>query len=244
VTLDPGKRVFTFSEQMLASARPGATLVLSAATVLAIEGDDLLVDGKDRASYKVHPGYVIPVPDDPKIRMREPVLTEFGGLMRHAVVLRFVKDKIAVRFTDLPGRTNEVLLQGRGGAPKQGGAPSKAARFIRQVDGLVPGNYAALREGDEWLHVLLVSSSGEGEARRWFALGYGGAAMQVSESNLKPIPVKLRPKLGSVVWAEWSGKMRRAVVQSSDEPGLFTVKYERAGRPAVVGGGLLTTPFE
>jgi hypothetical protein len=243
VTLDTGKRVFTFSQQMLAAARPGATLVLSSATVAAIEGDDLLIEGKDRPSYKVHPGYVIPVPDEPKLRMREPVLTEFNGLMRHGVVLRFVKDKIAVRFTDLSGRTNEFLLLGGSGAPKQGTA-SKAVRFVRQVEGLAPGNYAALRSGEEWLHVLLVSASGEGEARRWFALGYGGAAMLVAERDLKPIPIKFRPKLGSVVWAEWSGTMRRATVQSADEPGLFTIKYERAGRPAVVGWGLLTAPFE
>jgi hypothetical protein len=240
VNLDPGKRVFTFTEEMLAAARPGATLVLSAATV-AIEGDDLIIEGHGRPSYKVHPGYVIPVPDEPKLRLHEPVLTEYGGLMRHAVVLRFVKDKLAVRFTDLPGRTNEVLLQGGSGAPKQN-VPSKAARFIRQVDGLVPGNYAALHRGDEWLHVLLISASGEGASRRWFALGFGGAAMLVAEADLRPIPVKLRPKLGGVVWAEWSGKMRRGTVQSADDPGLYTIKYERAGRPAVVGWGLLMAP--
>jgi hypothetical protein len=34
------------------------------------------------------------------------------------------------------------------------------------------------------------------------------------------------------------------VVQTIDDPGLFTIKYERAGRPAVVGWGLLAAPFE
>src|SRR5690348_17132842 len=42
VTLDAGKRVFTFSDAMLANAKPGSTLVLYAATVTGIEGDDLI----------------------------------------------------------------------------------------------------------------------------------------------------------------------------------------------------------
>lgn len=70
--------------------------------------------------------------------------------------------------------------------------------------------------------------------------------MLVPEVDLRPIPVKFRPKkLGGVVWAEWSGKMRRATVQSSDDPELLTVKYERAGRPAVVvGWGLVMAPLD
>jgi hypothetical protein len=241
VTLDAGKRVFTFSDQMMVTARPGATLVLSATTVAGLEGDDLLIEGHDRPPYKVHAGYVIPVPDLPKIRIGDPVLTEHAGLMRHGVVLRFVKDRIAVRFTDA-GRAPEALLLGGSGAPKPGG-PSKAARFVRQAEGLAPGNFAVLRDGDDWLHVLLVSASGDGASRRWFALGFGGAAMVVAEADLKPIPLKPRPKLGATVWAESAGKMRRATLQAIDEPGLFTVKYERAGRPGVVGYGFVMAPL-
>ncbi len=234
---------------MIAAARPGATLVLSAATVAGLEGDDLIVEGHGRASYKVHPGYVIPVPDLPRLRPGDPILTEQGGLMKHAVVVRFVKDRVAVRFTDVGARSAEVLLQGGSGAPTPAG-PSKAARFVRQGEGLAPGNYAALHQGSEWLHVLLVSASSEAgtsgtpSTRRWFALGFGGAAMIVPEVDLKPIPVRYAPKLGSVVSAEWSGKMRRATVQSADDQGLFTIKYERAGRPAVVGWGLLMPPID
>lgn len=241
--LDVGRRVFTFTQELLAAARPGATLVLSAATVAGIDGDDLIIEGRGGPSYKVHPGYVIPVPEVPKLRLGDAVLTEHHGLMKHAVVLRFVKDRIAVRFLDVETRTREVLLMGGSGAPTPTG-PSKAARFVRQVDGLAPGNYAALHQGSEWLHVLLVSASGEGAARRWLALGFGGAALIAAEADLQPIPVRYAPKPGSVVWAEWSGKMRRATVQSADEPGLFTVKYERAGRPATLGWGLLMAPIE
>jgi hypothetical protein len=243
INLDTGKRVFTFTQELLATARPGVTLVLSAATVAGIEGDDLIIEGHGGPSYKVHPGYVIPVPDVPKVRIGDAVLTERGGLMKHAVVLRFVKDRIAVRFTDVEARGPETLLMGGNGAPTPAG-PSKAARLLRQVEGLAPGNYAALHQGSEWLHVLLVSASGEGEARRWLALGFGGAAQIVAESDLRPIPVRYSPKPGSLVWAEWSGKMRRATVQSADEPALFTVKYERAGRPATLGWGLLMAPIE
>src|SRR5258708_2992056 len=50
---DPGRRVFPFTDQMMAAAKPGATLVLSAATVAGIEGDDLIVEGHGRPSYKV-----------------------------------------------------------------------------------------------------------------------------------------------------------------------------------------------
>jgi hypothetical protein len=169
--------------------------------------------------------------------------------MKHAVVVRFVKERVAVRFTDAGARSTEVLLLGGSGAPTPAG-PSKAARFVRQAEGLAAGNYAALRQGSEWLHVLLISASGDEappgapSGRRWFALGFGGAAMVVPEADLKPIPVRYAPKLGSLVSAEWSGKMRRATVQSADDPALFTVKYERAGRPAVVGWGLLMPPLE
>jgi len=99
-----------------------------------------------------------------------------------------------------------------------------------------------LRQGDAWRHVLLISPAYEGDKKRWFALGFGGAAMLIDEVDLRPIPVRFRAKAGEVVWAEWVGSMRKATVQSVDEPGLFVVKYERAGRPAKVGYGLIMPP--
>ena len=243
VALDTARRVFTVSDEMLASARPGSTLVLYAAMVTAIEGDDLIIEGRGGPSYRVQSGYVIPVPDEPRLNPGDAVLTERDGVMRHAVVTRFVRDRVGVRYTDLPGRPQEALLLGGSGKPTKAG-PSRAARFMKQVDGLLPGNYAVLRQGSEWLHVLLVSASGEGDARRWFALAYGGAAMVVREADLKAIPVRFTPKPGAVVSAQEGGKMRRATVQSADDQGIFTVKFERAGRPATLGWGLLTAPLE
>jgi hypothetical protein len=243
VTLDPGKRVFTFSDQMLQGAKLGATLVLYAATVAGFEGDDLIIEGHTGPSYKVHAGYVIPVPDEARVNVGNVVLTEWNSVMRHAVVTKLVKDKIAVRFTDMDTKTGEVLLQG--GRPAAGASSGKIVRFVRQSEGLAPGNYAALQQGGEHRHVLLVSPAvAPGEKKRWFALGFGGAAMLVEEADLRPIPVRYAPKVGAAVWAEWAGTMRKAIVQSVDDPGLFTVKYDRAGRPAVVGFGLIMPPIE
>ncbi len=242
INLDAGKRIFTFSDRMMAAARPGETMILGTAIVTGLDGDDLIVEGRNGPPHKVHPAYVIPVPDAPHIRPGDAVLTEHGGLLRHAVVVRFVKDKVLVRFVGDEPRTQEAQLPGGSGAPTHEGA-SKAARFVRQVEGFAPGNYAALREDDGWSHVMLVSSSGEGEAKRWFVLGYASAAKVVSERDLRPIPLKYKPKLHAVVWAESAGKMRRATVERIDDPGLYTVKFERAGRPVTVGWGALMAPI-
>jgi hypothetical protein len=243
LALGVGRRVFTVPEQVLAAARPGSTLVLKAATVTGIEGDDLIIDGGPGSTYKIHAGYAIAVPDEHHLRPGDPVIAEHGGSMRHAVVTRFIRDRIGVRFTDLDGRSREALLLGGSGKPTPAG-PSKAARIIKQTEGLAPGNYAARRVGDEWHHVLLVSSFGEGDAKRWLALGFGGAAMIVAASELSPIPIKLKAKQGTVVWAESSGKMRRATVQNADDQGLFSVKFERAGRASTVGWGLVMMPID
>lgn len=232
IKLDPGRRVFTVSSEMLGRAKLGTTLVFYAATVVGFEGEDLIIEGKGGPSYKVHPGYVIPVPDAPKIRVGQAVLTEYAGAMRHAAVLKIAKGRVHVRYTDMDPRTPEGQLK------------EKETRFVPQSDGFAPGNFAAAREGEEHRHVLLISPAVEGEKKRWFALGYGSAAKLVDEASLSPIPVQFKPKPGETVWAEWVGSMRKATVQSVDDPGFFTVKFERAGRPATVGWGLIMPPPE
>jgi hypothetical protein len=225
VKLDPGRRVFTFSDTMLAGARIGSTLILYAATVSAFDGDDLIVEGRAGPAYKVHAGYVIPVPDDPKLKHGDAVLTEWNGVMKHGVVTKLARDKVGVRYTDMDVKTAEAQL--------------KNARFVRQVDGLVPGNYAALRDGEVLRHVLLVSPAGEGLEKRWFCLGFGGAAAIVDEAVLTAIPVKYNPRPGTGVLAEWVGTLRKATVAGVDDPAMFTVRFERAGRPVTLGWGLL-----
>jgi len=224
LALDPGRRVFTFSDQMLAGAKLGSTLVLYGATVAGFDGELLVIEGRNGPSYKVHPAYAIAVPDDPKVRPGEPVITEQNGVLRHAVVKKHVKDRIFVRYLDADTRFGEAAL--------------KAARFIRQSDGLHPGNYAALGDGEVLRHVLLVSPFDDGE-KKWFVLGAGGAAQIVTEASLEPIPVKLQARAGAAVLAEHNGILRKATIQSAPEPGIFTVKYERAGRPATLGWGFL-----
>lgn len=229
VKLDAGRRVFTFSEAMLSRARLGSTLVLYGATVAGLDGEDLVIEGQaGGASYKVGGAYVIPVPDGVKPKNNDVVLTEWNGVMKHAVVKRPIKDRIAVKFTDIDGRAPEAQLKG--------------VRWIVQSEGLLPGNYAAYKQDSELRHVLLVSRTDEAQPR-WFCLGFGGAAMIVNESDLAPIPIKWKGKPGAPVLAEWAGTMRKAALQSEVEPGVFTVKFERAGKPETVGYGLIMNPL-
>ncbi|HVY45536.1 MAG TPA: hypothetical protein VHB21_06630, partial [Minicystis sp.] len=186
--------------------------------------------GRGGPSYKVHAAYVIPVPDEPRVRPNDAVITEHGGVLHHALVTKIKKDHTFVRFTDLDARAPEVAL--------------KHARFIRQVEGLAPGNYAAMRDGDVYRHVLLVSPFVEGGTKRWLALGFAGAILKADEAALRPIPIKWSPKVGATIWAASTGTMRKAIVTAADDPGRFTVKFERAGRPAVVGFGLVMQPLD
>lgn len=222
--LDAGKRVFTVSDQMLAGAKLGSTLVMYAATVAGLDGELLVIEGRNGPPYKVHPAYAIPVPDDVKIQPGDPVITEHNGVLRHGVVKKHVKDRIVVRFVDGESRLGETAL--------------KAARFLKQTDGLRPGNYAAYGDGETLRHVMLVSPFDDGQ-KKWLVLGAGGAAMIAPESALEAIPVKANPRTGDAILAEHNGVLRKATVASTPETGIFNVKYERAGRPATVGWGFL-----
>jgi hypothetical protein len=223
--LDKGGRVFTVSEQMLAGARIGSTLVLHAEIVVGFDGELLIVDNRNGPSYKIHPAYAIAVPDDAAVRPGDPVVTEHHGVLRHAVVKKHVKDRVTVRFTSGDSRIAEMVV--------------KSTRFIRQSDGLRPGNFAALGDGETLRHVLLVSTFEDGGEKKWLVLGAGSAASIAPERSLEPIPVKYQPRAGTAVLAEHNGVLRRATVASIPEPGIFTVKYERAGRPATLGWGFL-----
>ena len=66
--------------------------------------------------------------------------------------------------------------------------------------------------------------------------------MVANASDLVPIPIKWKGKPGSTVLAEWAGTMRKAVLQTENEPGIFTVKFERAGKPETVGYGMIMNP--
>lgn len=229
VTLGTRKRVFAVPERVLAGARLGSTLVLASTTAVGPDGDELLVEGSAGSGpYRIHGAYVIPVPDAPRVGPGDAVITEHNGVMRHAVVSRLVKDRVGLRYTDGDTRAPESVLWD--------------ARIIGAREGLHPGNYAALREGEAFRHVLLVSSFGQGADEKWLALGYGGAARVVARAELVPIPIRFAPKVGAEVWGEWVGTLRKGTVTASPERGFFVVKFERAGPPVTLGWGSILPP--
>jgi hypothetical protein len=202
---------------MLANARIGSTLVLYATVALGLDGDDVIVEGRGGPSYKVHTAYVIPVPDEPRVRQGDPVVTEQAGVLRHAVVTKLQKDKTLVRYTDLDARAKETAL--------------KHARFIRQIEGLMRATTLP-RAAATPPPRALVSSFTEGGTKRWLALASAAPAEGRGERT-RPIPIKYSPKLGTTVWPNVGTLPRDHAM--APRIGLFTVKYEQAGRPAVVG---------
>jgi hypothetical protein len=231
VELGRKKRIFTFSDRMLESARIGSTLVLYAATALGVDGDDVVVEGRaGGAPYKVHGAYVIVVPDESRLVPGTPVVAEWNGALKHGVVTRLVKDKIGVRYTDMDAGTPEALLRG--------------AHVFAQKEGLEPGSYAALRGDDGYRHVQLVSRFESSGAVRWLALGFGGAALVAEAERLAPIPARADPKPGAEVWAEYLGAMRKGTLTGVNGPGFAIVKFERAGKPVSVGWGLFMRPVQ
>ena len=103
--------------------------------------------------------------------------------------------------------------------------------------GLVPGAYAALRDGDGWQHVLLVSNGVHGDGKKkWLALRDGGESVVVEEDRLTRLPApRFDPKNGDVVLAAWRGTMVPARVADVDRPALYTVRREQLGPPLLLG---------
>jgi hypothetical protein len=222
-----GTRVFAPTATTLRGAKLGSTLALRATTIQGRSGDALILDGRDGPPYEVHAAYVIPITGAIRPRLQAPVIAEWAGSLRHGVVRRYVKDRIAVRFTDTVDRGERLV------APTQ---------LVLQSDGFRAGNYAIARGADEWEHVLLISPV-EQEPRRWLCTGYGGAARLVAESELRAVPVVYSPKVGALVWVEHLGRMRPGVVKEIDPPGWTTVRFERVGRPVQVGWGSIMAPL-
>lgn len=226
--LAPGTRVFAVPEPMLRGAKLGSTFVLHAARVVGRDGDSLLVQTREGEPYKLHPGYVVPVPTGARRPgVGQPVIAEWAGVLKHGVFRATKKDRSIVRFFDASDTADRALDD---------------AILFRAEDGFRPGNYAAARAAGESRQVLLVSPI-DGESKKWLALAHAGAATLVEETDLTAIPVKWEPKEGAAVWAESLGRMRPGTVQAVDAPGVYTVKFERAGRPATVGWGALMPPL-
>lgn len=231
IELAPHKKVFTFSDEMLAGAKEGSTLILYAATAVNVEGDVVVIAGREGDDYRVHPGYVIPVPETPRLRIHDPIVTEWAGVMRHGVLTRFVPG----------GGVVAELIDGRR-APVE--RTLKDARIIKQGSGLAPAQYAVAKGEGTYRHVLLVSSFAVDGQKRWLTLGYGGAVAVVAEEKLHPVPVPFKAREGDEVWAEWLGTMRPATITGVSPPASFAIQFARAGEPARSGWGFVTPPLE
>jgi hypothetical protein len=216
---------------MLRGAKEGTAFQLRATTVVGADRDFVIVDGGEDPDYPVHPSYLVvhrPGPRTPRLGL--PVITELAGQLRHGLVKTFSKNKVVVRFTDTAQRSERAF---------------DPDALMAQSDGLQPGNYVVFDSGTDFEHLLLVSplSDPPTSASRWLAVGFGGASRIVDASKLSLIPVTYDPKVGTVVWAEHLGKLRRAVVTEVDKPGVFEVRFERAGPPVRVGVGALLPPL-
>ncbi|MFO0616481.1 MAG: hypothetical protein U0414_28065 [Polyangiaceae bacterium] len=222
-----GQRIFAPPAAMLRGAKLGSSLALRAVEVVAKDGDTIVVQGRDGPNYKVHTAYVIPVPPNFRPRVNGPVLAEWAGQLRHGALRRMNMGSAVIRFTDTEDKTERTLKNGA---------------LIAQTDGFRPGNFAGVREGDALKQVMLVSELGDG-SRRWFALGYAGAAMLVDPVALVAVPVNFEPKEGASVWGVWLGAYRPATIQDVDSPGLFTVRFDRTGRAVRLGWGSVMPPF-
>jgi hypothetical protein len=231
VELAPHKKVFTFSDKMLAGASEGSTLILYAATAVGLEEGAVIIAGREGDDYRIHPGYVIPVPETPRLRIHDPIVTEWAGVMRHGVLTRFVPG----------GGVVAQLVDGRREPVER---TLKDARIIKQESGLAPGQFAVLRDEGTYRHMLLVSSFDREGQKRWLALGYGGAAAIVAEDQLLPISVPFKAREGDEVWAEWLGTMRPATISGLSPPASFAIKFARAGEPARTGWGFVMSPLE
>lgn len=230
-----GAKVFTVPEPMLRGAKLGSSFQLRATTIKALDGGNFVVDGRDSGDYTVHAAYIIPLVSIARPNLRQPVVAEFAGALRHGVVKRYAKDKIVVRFTDTLDRGERSL---------------ESEQLMPQKDGFRPGNYAvvrasaASRDPGEFQHVLLISPiGGEGaDATEWLAMGYGGAAQVVKTADLVAVPTSYEPKDGAPIWVEHLGHMRAGTVKEQDKPGALTVKLERAGGAVTTGWGLVMPP--
>lgn len=222
---EKGQRVFAVPQRMLATAHLGSAMKLASATALEREGESFIVRIGFGAPYQIHPAYVV-VPKSGRFRRGTYVIASYSGELKHGVVTHLVRDRVAVRFTDLGRKSAEQKLD-----PKRIGIlPS----------GLAPGGYAAHLTEHEYRHVLLVSSSVVAGQRRWLVIGHTGETALVSEDKLQPLPVpRFKPRVGATVLAAWRGTLVRTQVKSLDRPSLLTVTRPRAGRALIVGPGMV-----
>ncbi len=223
-----GTKVFAPPSTMMRPLALGGSLALRSTTVVGEDENGLVVDGRDGPDYVVHPSYLVPFEPGLRPKPDQPVLAEWAGALRHGVARRIVRDRVVVRFTDTADRRERTLA---------------LDQIAPWSEGFVPGGMAATRAGGHD-HVLLVSRTGEGPSAEWLCLGWAGTTHRLREELLVPLPTKFQPKVGDRVWAEHVGRMRPGTVHEVDPPGVFRVKFERAGKLVEVGLGQLMPPLD
>ena len=228
---------------MLDGAKLGSTLVLYAATVVGFEGDDLDHRGPRRALVQGQRELRDP---GPRRRARE---ARRGGAHR---VERGAQARGGHQADQ--GQDRRALHRSR--RPLRRGAPP--GRQADRDDGQAPAG--PLRQADRGPRARQLrgapptAKSGctcswsrpPPTARPSAGSPSASAARRSSPTRRisRPIPIRFTPKIGAVVWAEWVGTLRGRRSRPRGDPGLFTVKFERAGRPATVGFGRILPPIE
>jgi hypothetical protein len=224
-----GARVFAPPQTMLRSIELGASLAMRATNVLGIDDRGILLEGRELSDYLAHPSYVLAPEYGARPKPDQPVLAEWAGSLRHGAARRIVRDRVIVRFTD-------------GGDRSERSVPIEQVAMWRE--GFQPGSFAITQDAER-AHVMLVSRLGEGEdVPEWLALGWAGSTRRLRQDSLVAVPTRFSPKVGAQVWAEHLGRMREGIVREVDEPGVYRVKFERAGGLVEVGWGQIMPPRE
>jgi hypothetical protein len=217
VMLAQGQRVFAVPEAMLTAAKIGVSLALVPAVVEGMDGHDVLVRVAHGLPYSLHPGYVVALKKGRWPRGAR-VIVRYHDRLRHGVVMRPVRDKIAVHLTDVASAQSDVEM-----LPDDLGLIGT---------GLEPGAYALEKTAHDVRQVLLVSSTGRKE---WLALGAYGEARLVAEANLKPEPDPSKLKPGAAVLVAWRGELVPGTLHAALPNGLYAIKRARVAPPLLVG---------
>jgi hypothetical protein len=230
VDVAKGATVFAVPKRILETAKMGSTLVLRAAKVVRNESNELVVRARHGVAYSIHGGYVV-VPRPGRIGRGTPLIAAYRGVLRHAVAKNLSRDRVVIRFTDLGYKLRDQKL-----APRDIGVLKKGV--------LMPGSYAVYRAEHDHQHVILVSQAVHADGKaRWLVLAEGGESRLIEASKLSALPeARFRPRAGTPVLVAYRGSMVRAKVRTVDNPGVFTVKRERAGAPLTVGPGMMLKP--